>query len=256
MRFLDLFAGIGGFSLGLERAGMTCVGQVEIDPFCNKVLEKHWPNVKRMKDIHDVTGTEFGTVELICGGFPCQPFSTAGKRRGAKDDRYLWPEMFNVIQAIRPRWVFGENVAGIVKMELDKVLSDLESEGYVCQSLNIPACSIGAEHNRGRIWIIANTDKDELCGFKFSKDKENSPRLFEERIEAGSMGLNELGSIFAMPRSDTYARNRREFYGIPSGMDRLGAIGNAVVPQIVTIVGMTIMETERIFKDKEAVKTQ
>lgn len=157
MKFVSLFAGIGGFDLGLERAGMQCVGQVEIDKKCQLVLAKHWPNVKRISDIRDVKGDEFGTVDLICGGFPCQPFSTAGKRKGQTDDRYLWPEMLRVIQAIRPAWVIGENVAGIISLALDQVHSDLESIGYQVQSFIIPACAVGAPHRRDRVWVVANS---------------------------------------------------------------------------------------------------
>ena len=155
MKFISLFAGIGGFDLGLERAGMQCVGQVEINPFCQRVLAHHWPKVKRIGDIRNVNGTEFGAVDLVCGGFPCQPFSHAGKRRGKEDDRYLWPEMLRVIQAYRPAWVLGENVAGIVSMALDTVLSDLEAQGYQCEAFIIPACAVDAKHERKRVYIIA-----------------------------------------------------------------------------------------------------
>ena len=138
---LDLFSGIGGFSLGLERAGMRTVAFCENDLFCQKVLAKHWP--------------DRGTVELICGGFPCQPFSVAGDKRGAEDDRALWPEMLRVIREVGPAWVIGENVAGIINMELDNVLSDLEDSGYSCQTFVIPACAVDARHKRDRVWIMA-----------------------------------------------------------------------------------------------------
>jgi len=162
MKFLSLFAGIGGFDLGLERAGMECAGQVEYDPFCQRVLKHHWPRVKRVGDIHDVTGSDFGSVGLVCGGFPCQPFSCAGKRKGAEDDRYLWPEMFRIIKTYRPAWVLGENVAGIVSMELDKVLSDLESVEYQVQAFIIPACAVDAPHRRDRVWIVAYRSGNRL----------------------------------------------------------------------------------------------
>jgi DNA (cytosine-5)-methyltransferase 1 len=158
MNFLSLFSGIGGFDIALERVGMCCVGQVEKDDFCQAVLAHHWPDVKRIGDIRDVNGTEFGAVDLICGGFPCQPFSHAGKRKGKADDRYLWPEMLRVIQAYRPAWVLGENVAGIVNMALDTVLSDLEAQGYQCEAFIIPACAVDAPHERKRVWILANSN--------------------------------------------------------------------------------------------------
>ena len=122
----------GGFELGLLRSGLVheIKWQVEINDYATKVLEKNFPTVKRYRDIKDVGKHNLETVDLICGGFPCQPFSTAGKRKGKEDDRYLWPEMFRCIKEIQPSWVIGENVPGIVNMELDKALSDLEGIGY------------------------------------------------------------------------------------------------------------------------------
>lgn len=161
----SLFAGIGGFDLGLERAGMKTLWQVEIDEYAKKVLEKRFPDTRRYGDIRECGGPGssrphvLAPVDLICGGFPCQPFSVAGKRRGAEDDRHLWPEMFRVIQELRPRWVLGENVAGLVHMGLDLVLSDLAGAGYTCRTFNIPAAAIGAPHRRERLWIIAYNDR-------------------------------------------------------------------------------------------------
>ena len=161
MRVLDLFSGIGGFSLGLEAAGMETVAFCERDPFCQAVLHKHWPSTPIHSDITELDGYEYkGTVELVCGGFPCQPFSVAGNRRGAKDDRALWPEMLRVIREVQPTWVIGENVTGIIAMELDTVLSDLESEGYACQTFVIPACAVDAQHRRDRVWVVAYADSN------------------------------------------------------------------------------------------------
>ena len=156
MRVLDLFSGIGGFSLGLERAGMETVAFCEIDPFCQKVLKKHWPDVPIYDDVRTLDYD--GSVDLICGGFPCQPFSVAGKQKGTEDDRHLWPAMFSLIKKCRPRWVIGENVAGFINMALDDVLSDLESAGYTCQAFVIPACGVGAPHRRNRVWIVGHTE--------------------------------------------------------------------------------------------------
>ena len=156
MRVLDLFSGVGGFSLGLEAAGMETVAFCEREPFCQAVLRKHWPDVPIHDDITQLDGKAYrGTVELVCGGFPCQPFSVAGKRRGAEDDRALWPEMLRVIREVQPTWVIGENVTGIIAMELDTVLSDLEGEGYSCQAFVLPACAVDAPHRRDRVWVIA-----------------------------------------------------------------------------------------------------
>ena len=140
MRVLDLFSGIGGFSLGLESVGMETVAFCEQNNVCQKILAQHWPTLPIHSDITELNGYEYrGTVELVCGGFPCQPFSVAGKQLGAEDDRALWPQMLRVIREVAPRWVIGENVSGIISMELDSVLSDLEDSGYSCQTFVIPA---------------------------------------------------------------------------------------------------------------------
>ncbi len=168
MKVLDCFSGIGGFSLGLERAGMETIAFCEIEPFCQKVLRKHWPNVTIHDDITKLDGKQYvGTVDLICGGYPCQPFSVAGKQKGSNDARHLWPEMFRIIKEVRPSWVIAENVEGHVKLGLDTVLNDLESEGYTCWPFIIPACAVGAPHQRNRIWIIANAASFQgggICG--------------------------------------------------------------------------------------------
>lgn len=158
---LSLFSGIGGLDIAAEMAGFTTVGQCEWADFQTKVLEKHWPDIPKWRDIRTLTGKSFyertglRTVDVISGGFPCQPFSLAGKRSGKDDDRYLWPEMLRVIRELRPTWVIGENVPGIVNLALDTVLSDLENEGYSAQPFIIPACGVDAPHRRDRVAIVA-----------------------------------------------------------------------------------------------------
>ena len=160
LNHLDLFSGIGGFSLGLERTGgFETSAFCEIDPYCQKVLKKHWPDVPIYGDIKKLKGTDIGTVDIITGGYPCQPFSVAGKQKGVEDPRHLWPEMFRIIKESRPTWVIGENVAGHIKLGLDSVIEDLEGEGYATRTFSISASSIGANHQRERIWIIAHSDK-------------------------------------------------------------------------------------------------
>ena len=160
LKTLDLFSGIGGFSLGLESTGFfETIGFVEKDKFCQKVLKKHWSNINIEEDIRNVKGEKY-QADVVTGGFPCQPFSVAGKRKSTADDRYLWDEMLRVIRETKPRWVIGENVEGIVNinegMVLRQVLNDLENEGFKSQCIIIPASGIGAWHQRKRIWIVAN----------------------------------------------------------------------------------------------------
>lgn len=161
MTHASLFSGIGGFDLAAEWAGWTNAFNCEIDPFCRRVLKYHFPNAERYEDIKKSDFSKWrDRIDVLTGGFPCQPFSLAGKRKGTDDDRYLWPAMLGVIRTIRPRWVVGENVYGIVNwsdgLVLDTVCSDLEAAGYEVGTYVIPACGIGAPHRRDRIWIVAH----------------------------------------------------------------------------------------------------
>jgi DNA (cytosine-5)-methyltransferase 1 len=160
---LDLFSGIGGFSLGLERAGpFRTVAFCEQEPFPQAVLRKHWPGVPIYDDVRTIPTDELGRIDLVCGGFPCQPWSVAGQRQGTEDDRDLWPTMAALVEELRPKWVIGENVRGFVneEMGLQRSLSDLESIGYQAVPFIIPACAVDAPHRRDRVWIIAHADKD------------------------------------------------------------------------------------------------
>lgn len=189
MRALSLFSGIGGFDLACEWAGIEVAGQVEIDPFCQRVLAKHWPDVTRVGDIREVRGDEFGAVDLICGGFPCQPVSQAGQRRGEGDDRWLWPEMHRLIATLRPTWVLGENVYGLVSMGLDGVLADLEGLGYTCWTAVLPACAVGAPHRRDRVWIVAHAEQRE-CGKRHDPDVFGGWSHHAEQTGVGGRGAD------------------------------------------------------------------
>ena len=248
MTHLSLFTGIGGLDLAAEWAGFETVGQCEWADYPTKILEKHWPDVPRWRDIRSMTKESFyertglRTVDVISGGFPCQPFSVAGKRRGSEDDRYLWPEMLRVIEELRPAWVVGENVAGIVNMALDTVLSDLEAKGYAAGAFIIPACAVDAPHRRDRIAIVANTDS---IGYKVAK------RLSEntEKIVTGT--TRAYRTIAQFPDGIDWIQRARESgflrrnNGIPHRLDRLRSLGNAVVPQQFYPIFQAIAEVER-----------
>lgn len=278
---LSLFTGIGGIDLAAEWAGFTTVGQCEFADYPTKILEKHWPDVPRWRDIRDVTAESFRektglrTVDIISGGFPCQPFSTAGKRRGKEDDRYLWPEMLRVIKELRPDWVVGENVANFVNMGLDTALSDLENEGYKTRAFIIPACAVGAFHKRERVFIIANLDsigqlqrEVQIHGERWNKQTQpktcpgiplqtmadiNGKRMegfSEEPFSRESyIERRQIMQPFqdAERKFDAYqSRLCRSLHGIPYGVDRVKCLGNAVVPsQIYPILqAIAIIEEE------------
>jgi DNA (cytosine-5)-methyltransferase 1 len=173
MKILDLFSGIGGFSLGMESTGhFETVKFVEMDKYCQKVLRKHWPNVPIEEDIKNVKGKEF-EADVIVGGFPCQPMSVAGRQKGTSDSRYLWPEMFRLIREVKPEFVIGENVQGIINIQdgmvLRQVQDDLESEGFEVQCFLIPASGIGAWHQRNRVWIVGHSEYNGSLATKKSR---------------------------------------------------------------------------------------
>jgi len=302
---IDLFSGIGGFSLAAEWAGFKTIVFCEKDEYCQKVLKKHWPEIPIIEEIRNFDGTKYRGATLLTGGFPCQPFSIAGKRKGKEDDRYLWPEMFRVIKEARPHWLLAENVFGIVRMALDDVLSDLESEGYTTGTLIIPACGLNAPHRRNRIWIVANSrcqygegskDRRKLKRQIFKKEdaslpersnKDDEPRDIKnaqsKRLERGNNREKRLKkkSIRLFPSRPTVnvtdpksillqgfderkgqGKPRREYWeqnwyevatrfcrvddGIPNRVDRLKALGNAIVPQIAYEIIRNIAEIEKL----------
>lgn len=164
LRHLDLFSGIGGFALAAQMAGgYETVGFCEIEPYCQKVLAKNFPDTPIHGDVKTLNGNEYGTIDIITAGYPCQPFSAAGQRKGAEDDRHLWPEIKRIVKTNRPSWILCENVAGHITLGLDEVLFDLETEGYTARPLVIPACAVDAAHRRDRVWIIANS-REVGCG--------------------------------------------------------------------------------------------
>ena len=236
---LSLFTGIGGIDLAAEWAGFKTVGQVEQDQYALKVLEKNFGNVPRWTDIRNFTREDFirrTGIEhptLVTGGFPCQPFSIAGKQLCRADDNYLWHEMFRIVSELRPAWVVGENVTGIVRLELDTCLSDLESAGYQSRAFIIPACAVGAPHRRDRVFIVANSTSTRL-----------------ER--ADTEGDTCTGGCTSKPGQggwetnwwQTEPRLGRVADGVPHRVDRLRCLGNAVVPQQAYPILKVIAEIE------------
>ncbi|MCG7406751.1 DNA (cytosine-5-)-methyltransferase [Paenibacillus sp. ACRRX] len=202
MRKLRLFSGIGGIDLAAHWAGMETVAFCEREPFPQQVLRKHWPDVPIYDDVCTLTAERLQedeiigsgrAIDIISAGYPCQPFSNAGKRRGKEDDRHLWPEVARLLSEIRPRWFIGENVAGHVTMGLDDVLIDLESLGYKAQAFVIPAAAIGAPHRRDRVFVVAHSDCcDEWTGEEPKQPKRNAPR---ESISNSSDDVANSASI-------------------------------------------------------------
>ena len=272
LRLLDLFSGIGGFSLGLERTGgFETVAFCEYAEFPRKVLAKHWPNVPIYPDVRELTAERLhadglGRIDIICGGYPCQPFSYAGKREGAEDDRHLWPEMRRLVETLRPAWVIGENVAGHITMGLDDVLSDLEGLGYAAQAFVVLACAVDAPHRRDRVWIVANSNEDigeQPAPLAFNNEAEQynggSVRLASNAVRFGQSGQGAFGQSFNSETAEH--REASEPFnavgwptkpaicgrddGLPSGLvsDRLAALGNAVVPAIPELIGRAILKS-------------
>lgn len=191
MNHIDLFSGIGGFALAAHWAGFQTEVFCERDEFCQKVLHKHWPAAPIVDDIFRFDGTRHAGATLLTGGFPCQPYSCAGKKMGNEDDRALWPEMFRVIIECRPRWVVAENVPGIVDMALDGVLSDLENQGYEVGTMVIPACAVNAPHIRKRVWIVAHHESQP------NGEYHGEPR--KQQIQQS--GISHGENVVANPKS-------------------------------------------------------
>lgn len=215
---------------------METIAFCEIDPFCRKVLKKHWPDVPIYEDVRKLKGGEIA-ADIICGGYPCQPFSVAGQRRGKEDDRHLWPEVARLLSEVRPRWFIGENVAGHVSMGLDEVLSDLEGQGYDAQSFIIPACAVNTKHRRDRVWIVADTEGERIQRGRAAGIKKSETYVGETISMCSGSGTR--AAVWASEPAVGRVAN-----GISRRVDRLRSLGNAVVPQIPEIIGKAIMEIE------------
>lgn len=252
MRVGSLFSGIGGLDLGLERAGMQVVWQVENNPFCQKVLKKHWPEVFCYGDIKEIDFTTLPPVDLICGGFPCQPVSCAGKRQGDQDKRWLWPEFYRAICEASPRWVLVENVPGLLSASDGRlfggILRDLARRGYDAEWDLFPAAAFGAFHERFRLFLVAypNTKRLEKCRNIFARriKKNGASQKDESTIRPPYLAFSKyLFSSRNWPCESVFLRKR---HGLSGRVDRLKALGNAVVPQVAEWIGRRIMEAANL----------
>jgi DNA (cytosine-5)-methyltransferase 1 len=269
LKLLDLFSGIGGFSLGLESTGyFETIGFVEKDEFCQKVLKKNFNNIPIESEVRNVKGDRY-KADIITGGFPCQPFSVAGKRRGTEDDRYLWDETIRVIRECKPRWFIGENVEGIINISEGKVLQqiqkDLEAEGFEVQCVVIPASGIGAWHQRKRVWIIGynlsnsnsrnvETRREGQRGVcKESKGQRSSSNAtsFRKTLSNSNSRLS-IGENKEVQQTWWEAQSKlcRTPNGISYELDkdrknRIKSLGNSIVPLIARELGLAIMKAEQ-----------
>lgn len=274
VKHLDLFSGIGGFALAAQMVGgIETVGFCEIDPWARKVLAKNFPGVPCHEDVKTLDPKNYGTIDLITGGYPCQPFSLAGKRGGEDDDRHLWPEVRRIIEAARPRWVLCENVIGHVTLGLDTVLDELDGIGYTSRPLVVPACAVGAVHRRDRVWIIAHRNGAGLERAKRGggSGAEGQPLRHLAQLDpqpisgnAKFSGLQGSGgtveSVYSAPQENrqtdrfehelgwpTVAPVRGADDGLSRRMDsnRLRGLGNAIVPQVAAEILHCMMTVDK-----------
>lgn len=271
----SLFSGIGGFDLGLERAGMKIIWQSEINAFASKVLKKHWPNVPNLGDITKIDWGKIERPDVVCGGYPCQPFSQAGKRGGENDPRHLWPAMFDAIRVLRPRYALMENVRGHLSLGFGRVLGDLAEIGYDTEWEIIPAAAVGAPHQRNRVFIVAYPNNPRVGKQQRKIQQRKSSGQQKREIVAGNVfgrrgaemadangGGRRIRSLQYGRKNvfDTtnYVRGKNGFtggswwevepdvgrvaYGVPNRVDRLRALGNAIVPQVAELVGAFVIK--------------
>lgn len=245
MRHGSFFSGIGGFDLAADWMDWDNVFHCEINKFSQEVLKKHWPKAITYGDIKKTNFTfHRGNIDIITGGFPCQPYSVVGDQRGEADERHLWPEMLRAIKEIQPSWVVGENVSGIITqgngIAFERICQDLENEGYEVQPFIIPATAVGAKHIRSRVWIVAyssifaNAKKDQgTCAKRSTGDtRDNDSRGNRSQIPSFE------GSLSA-------PRVLRAINGIPNGVDRNKSLGNAIIPKIAYKIFKTIEQYEQ-----------
>ena len=276
LKHVDIFSGIGGFPLGFEWAGLSEPSMFcEIDPWCRQVLRKHWPTVPITNDVKELANDPEKLVpdcDILTGGYPCQPFSVAGKQKAHEDDRHLWPYLYQIITRKRPTYAVLENVYGHIGLGLDTVLLDLEAEGYSTRTFVVPACSVNAPHRRDRLWIVAYSDGKGLEGRKDSRDSEEEGQINNEqstrcsdrttvaysdsqRGSCRSTWREDAEDVGQSSRGEGNHRSRVEAWesepnvgrvanGIPKRVDRLRGLGNAIVPQIAMQIGLTIKEME------------
>jgi DNA (cytosine-5)-methyltransferase 1 len=261
----SLFAGIGGIDLGLElTGGFRTVWQVEIDPYARKVLEKHWPDVIRWSDIRTfpcvqtavgrVWHRQTWAVDLICGGFPCQDISNAGKRAGIDGARSgLWSEYRRIIRLLRPKYILVENVAALLGRGLGRVLGDLSACGYDAEWQCIPAEAVGAPHFRDRIFILAYPNRCGCEACRMLRPRQSDARRSGASISNANRNVLEESpnkrGIFRLAENNWWLTEPdvgRVAHGIPARVDRLRCLGNAVVPQVAQWIGERILEAERL----------
>jgi DNA (cytosine-5)-methyltransferase 1 len=275
MTFGSLFAGIGGFDLGLERAGMECRWQVEIDAYASSVLAKHWPNVTRWPDVRTfpVGDASDWIVDIVCAGVPCQPISQAGKRRGTSDERWMWGECLRVVADLCPRFFVAENPVNILNDDRGRTFSGIvraiASLGYLCEWHVIRASDIGARHRRARVWIVAYSDQLRRQGGDASEALQGVEQTRHQPAGSGKSRSRRRYSVAATTRFGDCLRREREAasgvpglpgaarvywasepsvgrvaHGVPHRVDRLRCLGNAVVPQVAEVIGRAIIAME------------
>lgn len=242
---LDLFSGIGGFALAARWNGLETIAFSEIDPYASRVLAKHWPDVPNLGDITRADFSRYtGRVWLLTGGFPCQPWSIAGRRRGSRDDRDLWPAMLAAIQVVRPSWVLGENVANFTNMGLSACRDDLEAIGYQSVPFDIPACACDLQTVERHVWIVAESSSKRLeRGPKTKLPDFDRKRTIQRKRRSDGSAASRIGQGWDLP-SPKLCRSRKRF---PGYVDRITGVGNSIPPQVASEIIRCMIEADNLF---------